>query len=380
MGREKSNKSDQKKYLLIGSSMFLLLIVVLSLTACSFLDGLVNNMTSFSVLKAGINVSSQDIYRQNLSTPNLTVTDFNRIKSWGLDFIQIDQSWSAVTPKRDGAIDYAYVTNLDKVIHDASSVGLKIIIKTSINSWSAAYTGFWGFEDLWNDIACKEAFIQYWEFMVNRYESNPHIVAWFLLNEPIPASRITEKLWTDIQKQWVYNQWNNGTYLDAVISRVRVIDPNRPLIVAYGLYGNPNNYASFKPRPFSNLIYAFSWYLPISVTHYGQDWNGTIDNMRYDITDIINFRDTYNVSIYCQETGINTYDYPMTTTLDSIVVSRLSWVDNSLQMLNSYKIPWCFYVYSHWFETTGGGLKFGVVDRGNNELTTVPIIKANIPK
>lgn len=308
---------------------------------------------------AGTNIRTLD-YTQNLLTP----ADFVRIKSWGLNEVQIWVSWGSAEPEM-GVYNETLFSELDSVVSWATAAGLKIILKVQLDRYYAQQ-GIWGgqfsMEDLWTNPAVQERFYQLWEKLVKRYRTYASIIGWHLLNEPTPTT--SPGPWTDAELAVHNANWNDGGVSDAVIARIRHLDM-RSVYITYGPWGNQRNYAPPRvPRPYANIVYSFCQYQPHDVPFNGVTWTGDKAEIIGYLQIIKTFRDTYGVPIYCNEVGINTRDFPITA-------DRLKWLDDSLKALNGLNMNWCIYIYSHW------GYGWSVMSEGN-ELPLVEVIKANV--
>ena len=306
-------------------------------------------------------VSSQDIARWDLPEPAMTPADFQRIKSWGLDSVEVHQSWNLIETVA-GSYDENYLAKLDLVIDRIQAAGLNVILKIVISGWFAQQGGWISMEGLWDNPALQERFYSLWEMLVTRYWNR--LSACILLNEPIPRSNGP---WTDDEKQMMINAWNLGLVSDECIRRIRLIDQFTPLMMTYGPWGTPSHYANYGPRPFENIIYAFSWYMPHDVTHECAEWTGDQEWIQNYLAPVLEFRSRYGVPIWAQETGLNVLTCGASE-------SRMKWVDDSLKVLNRNEIGWFYFIYSHW-----PTMKMSLLDLNGNDRPTVEILKANTP-
>jgi endoglucanase len=149
-----------------------------------------------------------------------------------------------------------------------------------------------------------------WKRIASRYANESIIIGYDLLNEPIAT---------------YFNADDFNYKLEAVYKRItqaiRQVDKNH-LIFLGGSQWNSN----FSPfgKPFDNkLVYTFHKY-----------WTSPTKEV---IQPYIDFRDKYNVPIYCGETGENTDE----------------WVDSFRTTLEKEKIGWHFWPYKKMDDTRG---------------------------
>lgn len=310
----------------------------------------------------GINLTYQDIWRWDLPEPALTQEDFSQIRSWGLDTVQISQSWHIIEPNM-GVYDESYLARLDVVVDRIAASGLKCVLKIGISDWFAGQGGWLSFEALWSNPAVQERLYSLWEMLVTRYSGR--LSACAILNEPKPTS--TSGPWSEVETQPLIDNWNLGGISDICIERIRAIKPSMTILITFGPWGIPGHYNVYPPRPYSNIVYAFSWYKPQDVTFRGEEWTEGQDWIRFELAPAINFKALHGVPLLAQELGLNVKAYPITE-------SRLKWIDDSLKVLNEEGIDWCYWVYSHW-QTEA----FSVLDDAGNELPTTEILRQNVP-
>ncbi|HEV7332276.1 MAG TPA: cellulase family glycosylhydrolase [Flavisolibacter sp.] len=149
-----------------------------------------------------------------------------------------------------------------------------------------------------------------WMRIADRYKNEPLILGYDLLNEPIAhyfdASHFNPKL--------------EGLY-KRITDSIRKVDKNH-IILLGGAQWN-SNFAPFGPPFDSKLIYTFHKY-----------WTKPTQEV---IQPYIDFRDKYNVPIYCGETGENTN----------------GWIDSFRTTMEGARIGWHFWPYKKLDNTRG---------------------------
>lgn len=186
-----------------------------------------------------------------------------------------------------------------------------------------------GFHDnnLWQFPVFQDVINELWLAISDRYKSEPRIAMYEFFNEPNnnpggqPAIHdLTQRLISTVRA-------NGDTHL-------------------IGLHGGDwgNNYNYMEPWTFSP-----NWGLVYSCHRYGidpaQDWipNGN-PNFISLIIDMINFRDTYNVPIWCGETGENSNE----------------WLTQNIAKLENEDIGWAHWTYKRFdFQENAALMRIG---------------------
>jgi hypothetical protein len=124
--------------------------------------------------------------------------------------------------------------------------------------------------------AAQAKFVQVWEHLARRYLGRRVIWGFDLLNEP-DDSMVSEDCL----------DWNG--LADKAARAVRVIDPERTLIIEPNQWGGAGGFTAFEPLDLPGVVYSFHFYHPMAFTHQGIQQNpagvtypGTIGNERWD--------------------------------------------------------------------------------------------------
>jgi endoglucanase len=113
---------------------------------------------------------------------------------------------------------------------------------------------------LWTDPKMQERFIAIWRAIATRYEKEPTIAGYDLLNEPVVTKSIDE--------------WK--TLAERTIRAIREVDPNHAIFVervnAVGSDWAENADRNFFRVSDPNVVYEFHFYKPFHFTHQSAEW------------------------------------------------------------------------------------------------------------
>lgn len=155
---------------------------------------------------------------------------------------------------------------------------------------------------LYDDTAAQNETVSIWKRIADHYKNEKIILGYDLLNEPIPHFYDTG----------YFNPKLEPLY-KKITAAIRTIDKNHLIFLGGAQWDS--NFDVFG-KPFDDkLVYTFHKY-----------WTAPI---REVVQSYINFRDKYNVPVYCGETGENTDE----------------WILQFRQMLDSNNIGWHFWPY-----------------------------------
>ncbi len=155
---------------------------------------------------------------------------------------------------------------------------------------------------LYDDTAAQNETVSIWKRIADHYKNEEIILGYDLLNEPIPPFYDTG----------YFNPKLEPLY-KKITAAIRTVDKNHLIFLGGAQWDS--NFDVFG-KPFDDkLVYTFHKY-----------WTAPT---REVVQSYINFRDKYNVPIYCGETGENTDE----------------WISQFRQMLDSNNIGWHFWPY-----------------------------------
>ena len=113
---------------------------------------------------------------------------------------------------------------------------------------------------IYNSDSDREKFLAGWEKLAKYFKGRDDVWAFGIMNEPFQ-----DLFGYDNDK---YTYWQ---LVYEAISRIRAIDPDRPIIATADGGGSPEAYnlPYMRPYPFKDVWYELHFYSPIALTHYG---------------------------------------------------------------------------------------------------------------
>lgn len=160
----------------------------------------------------------------------------------------------------------------------------------------------WNYPWLYDSEKDQQLLCQVWRNIAERYRDNPTVLGYDLLNEPIPHYPRLKQ----------YNDKLEPLYR-RVTAAIREVDRNHAIILEAAQWDS--NFHVFGPPFDPNLIYEFHKY-----------WTTPTQSV---IQEYLDFRDKYNVPLWCGESGENTD----------------SWISQFRTVLDQNDVGWCFWTY-----------------------------------
>jgi endoglucanase len=254
-----------------------------------------------------IGASAADSFWTIFLNNYITAADIHYLKSIGVNSIRVPFNYRLFTNEK-----YLGVTNsnygfelLDGLINWCKKEQLYILL--DMHCAPGGQTGDNiddgdGYPFLFESEKDQQLTTSIWKRIASRYANEPIILGYDLLNEPIATYFNADD----------FNYKLEGVY-KRITAAIRQVDKNH-LIFLGGAQWNSNFSAFGKPFD-SKLVYTFHKY-----------WTSPTKEV---IQPYIDFRDKYNVPIYCGETGENTNE----------------WIDSFRTTLEQEKIGWHFWPY-----------------------------------
>jgi endoglucanase len=193
---------------------------------------------------------------------------------------------------------------------------------------------------LFQDRKHADHFLAVWERIARRYNGNPTVWGYDLVNEPVegdvPAGL---KDWHDLA-------------LEAA-RRVRAIDAEHALIVEPAPWGAPSGLEHFDPLPIPGVVYSVHMYEPQAFTHQGvynapigavypgriagQTWNK--ERLRKVFRPVIEFQNDYHVPIYIGEFSAIRWapDH-----------SAYRYLRDVIDLMEEYGWDWAYHAFREW--------------------------------
>ena len=237
----------------------------------------------------------------------ITKADIHYLKSTGINSIRIPFNYRLFTNEdyMGGEGEARGFALLDKVIGWCKKEGLYVLL--DMHCAPGGQTGdniddSDGYPFLYESKENRALTTTIWTKIANRYKNETIIIGYDLLNEPIPHFADTAK----------FNPMLEPLYKE-ITKAIRAVDKNH--IVFLGGAQWDSNFGIFGIPFDSKAVYTFHKY-----------WTDTTTAV---IQDYIDFRNKYNVPIYCGETGENKDD----------------WVGGFRNTLEKNNIGWHYWPY-----------------------------------
>ncbi|HTI57653.1 glycoside hydrolase family 5 protein [Mucilaginibacter sp.] len=237
----------------------------------------------------------------------ITEADIHYLKSIGVNSIRIPFNYRLFTNE-----DYLGANDpnrgfelIDPVIKWCKKEGIYVIL--DMHAAPGGQTGDniddgYGYPFLFKSGASQKQCAEIWARIADHYKNEPIIIGYDLLNEPIATYFDAGEFNPSLEP--VYK---------LITAAIRTVDKNHIVILGGAQWDS--NFKPFGPPFDTKLIYQFHKY-----------WT---DPTKAVIQDYIDFRDKYNVPIYCGETGEN----------------KDEWVKKFKDVLEENNIGWHYWPY-----------------------------------
>jgi len=245
----------------------------------------------------------------------ITAGDIHFLKASGMNSIRIPFNYRLFTTE-----NYCGQNNpnrgfelLDRVIGWCKKEGLYVIL--DMHCAPGGQTGDNiddgnGYPFLFKSMEMRALTASIWRKIANHYKNETIVMGYDLLNEPIATYFKADE----------FNPYLEPVYKE-ITKAVRSVDKNHILFLGGAQWDS--NFKVFGPPFDSKLVYTFHKY-----------WTEPVQNV---IQDYIDFRNKYNVPIYCGETGEN----------------KDAWVKDFRELLEKNDIGWHFWPYKKMDNTAG---------------------------
>jgi hypothetical protein len=256
------------------------------------------------------------IFWQKYQDTYITAADIHFLKASGMNSIRIPFNYRLFTSE-----DYCGQNNpnrgfelLDRVIGWCKKEGLYVLL--DMHCAPGGQTGDniddgSGYPFLYKSKAMQQLTIDIWKRIAAHYKNETTIMGYDLLNEPIATYFNKDE----------FNPYLEPLYKE-ITKAIRTVDKNHILFLGGAQWDS--NFTVFGPPFDSKLVYQFHKY-----------WTKT--TTKEVIQDYIDFRNKYNVPIYCGETGENTDE----------------WVAGFKNTLEQNDIGWHYWPYKKMDNTKG---------------------------
>lgn len=254
-----------------------------------------------------IGPAEASVFWKNYLDNYITEADIHYIKSTGSNSIRVPFSYRLFTSESYlGSNDPGRGFRLlDRLIGWCKKEKLYVIL--DMHSAPGGQTGDNiddgdGYPFLFTSTTAKKQTLEIWHKIAAHYQNEPMVMGYDLLNEPIAHYFNTAEL----------NPYLEPLYKD-IVKSIRTVDKNH-LVFLGGAQWDSNFKVFGKPFD-SKAVYTFHKY-----------WTATTQDV---IQEYVDFRDKYNVPVYCGETGEN----------------KDAWLASFRTLLEKNKIGWHFWPY-----------------------------------
>ena len=245
----------------------------------------------------------------------ITREDIHYLKSIGMNSIRIPFHYKLFTNEDylGGRGEKRGFALLDRVIGWCKQEGLYVLL--DMHCAPGGQTGdniddSWGYPYLFENAESQQLTIDIWRKIARHYKNEPIVLGYDLLNEPIAHyfdASVLNPLLEPLYKR--------------IVKAVRVEDKNHLIFLGGAQWDS--NFKIFGAPFDSKLVYTFHKY-----------WTATTIDV---IQEYIDFRDKYQVPIYCGETGENTDE----------------WVMEFRKLMDEQHIGWHYWPYKKMDNTRG---------------------------
>jgi len=208
---------------------------------------------------------------------------------------------------------------LKRVLDEAQQHNIKVVITLLSLPGSRWRQNNHGQDDLriWQSKEYQTQAILFWKQLAGRLKDHPAVMGYNILNEPHPERLfgITDFRELDFEK-WSYSTQNSfanlNLFYEEIVSVIREVDADTPIILDTGLYATPWAINYLRPLKTSGILYSFHMYEPYAYT------TRKINNQKYQYPGDIPVRldkatqDDMNApSIYWDETALQQFFEPV---------------------------------------------------------------------
>lgn len=214
-----------------------------------------------------------------------------------------------------------FLDTLEVLLPEIDAKGLKVIIDMH-HPVGGILNGRWRIFRS-SDGTYREFFKTYWVEIGKRFDSNPTVAAYELLNEPGDRK---SKIWNKLAKETQARMRSEG------ILKTTIVMHN---------HDDPYNMRYLKPVS-EWSIYAFHLYHPKDITlqgagyNVGKTYSKTQSYIESKISRALRFRDKYNFPLICTEFGC------ARKSGWSGKNNQLFWLDDTLQVFKKHGIGWVY--------------------------------------
>jgi endoglucanase len=229
----------------------------------------------------------------------VTERDIQQIRAFGFNSVRIPLHYKFFL---SGGEEFQL---LDQTVAWCRKAGLYVIL--DLHCAPAGQTGTniddsWGYPWLFESKRDQETTVALWKRLAARYATDPAVLGYDLLNEPIPPFPGLAK----------YNASLEPLYRK-ITKAIREVDPNHVVILEGAQWAS--NFDVFGPPQDGNTLYSFHKY-----------WTAPAQDV---IQPYLDFRERHNVPVWLGESGENSDQ----------------WIADFTRMLEKNEVGWCYWPY-----------------------------------
>ena len=191
-------------------------------------------------------------------------------------------------------------------------------------------------------ISARQKFLEFWQYLANRYKDYNYVWAYELMNEPTIISGFS---WDSAALAGIMD------FYEEVTISLRAIDPNTILLYHYisGAVASQGRLDYERPVPYSNIVWTRSWY----DVAYGSYSSSEYSQIVTRITNLKHaFNDQLGTPFTISEMGISTTDYNTNPSGAEQWIRDTFDTIRNIGMNNGYE-AWSWYLYHKGNPSTG---------------------------
>jgi hypothetical protein len=274
-------------------------------------------------------------------TDEIDETSMDTFKATGANFIRLTvNGWTWYVKKAPN-----YMTAVDTVVSWAQARGIMVVLDN--HGWYDVDTSSDYFSSKVQEITQLTDWENFMVALAQRYENNPTVIGFDMLNEP-PAATAND--WAGYTSQQAWEKWTTNVL--TVVKAIHAVDPNYLCFVEpLGSSGSNDDMAYFQTNPLkeSNIVYDaheyMGWDYPYA--QYAIDYaNGNFASAKQEMAAtyyerFIDMRDS-NLPVINMEIGV--YRSTSMNTPDSDP-NWMVWMSDVLTLYDSYGVSFSWYPF-----------------------------------
>ena len=291
----------------------IVLIFLITLSACrtSELNDTNDQISKWNLWSNGTALRGVNIWQKKIDPavdddfigtgefgPEFTKEDFERIRSLGINYVNISHP-GIYTVAYPYVPDHGSLNNLKDLINKIGEADMFAVISFRTGPGRSEYTFYYGEdfqsdpengwfdrkyynEEVWKSAEAQNGWKEMWSLTAKEFNNHPHVIGYDLMVEPNSPEVIL-----GISEPSEFYPKYAGTLLDwntlypELISAIREIDKDTPVIVGASFYSNLEWLPYLIKLTDPKTIYSFHQYAPFEYTHQERDsklqYPGTLD-------------------------------------------------------------------------------------------------------